>query len=68
MQQSVQLSRRTLKVTFTCNKCGHRTDRLVNPLAWDKGLVFAQCKGCGVWHKLRDEAQLIDEIVFADEE
>jgi len=41
---------------------------LVNPLAWEKGLVFAQCKGCEVWHKLRDEAQLIDEIIYADEE
>lgn len=33
---------------------------MVNPLAWDKGLVLAQCGGCEEWHKLRDEASLID--------
>ena len=46
---------------------GERTARLVNPLAWEKGLVFAQCKGCEVWHKLRDNDKLIDEIRFTDE-
>jgi hypothetical protein len=33
---------------------GARTARMVNPLAWEKGLVLAQCSGCEAWHKLRD--------------
>ncbi len=45
---------------------GKRTARLVNPLAWQKGLVFAQCKGCEVWHKLRDNENLIDEVKFTE--
>ena len=45
---------------------GARTERLVNPLAWQKGLVFAQCEGCKVWHKLRDNEGLIDEVKFTD--
>lgn len=47
---------------------GTRTSRLVNPLAWEKGLIFAQCSGCQAWHKLRDEPGLIDEVKFSDEE
>ncbi|EFJ47616.1 hypothetical protein VOLCADRAFT_91932 [Volvox carteri f. nagariensis] len=38
--------RRTKLVLFTCNKCGGRTARLVNPIAWDKGAVFGQCAKC----------------------
>lgn len=38
---------------------GARTARKVNPLAWDKGLVLAQCGGCEVWHKLRDAGGLV---------
>ena len=45
-----------------------RTERLVNPLAWKKGLVLAQCADCKVWHKLADAANLIDEVRYADEE
>lgn len=40
----------------------------MNPKAWAKGLVFAQCEGCGSWHKLRDEAQMIEEIRFDSDE
>jgi DNL zinc finger len=32
---------------------------MVNPLAWDKGLVLAQCSGCEAWHKLRDAGGLV---------
>ena len=90
--------RRSLQVSFTCNKCGMyffclcclaelsssepwyhrryhrvlcadgRTTRLVNPQAWEKGLVFLQCQQCEVWHKLRDEANLIEEVRFIDDE
>ena len=48
-------------------RAGERTERLVNPLAWDRGLVFMQCSGCQVWHQLADAANLIEEIRFVDE-
>ena len=60
----LQLPRRRMLVTFTCNVCGERTERLVNPLAWEKGLVIVQCGHCSAWHKLADNARLIDEIRF----
>lgn len=47
--------RRTRRVQFTCNLCGETTTKMVNPHAWDKGTVFAQCSGCDVKHKLIGE-------------
>lgn len=44
------------------------TSRMVNPVAWDKGLVFVQCGQCKAWHKIQDAAGLIDEIRYADED
>lgn len=64
----LDMPRRSMQVTFTCDKCGTRTSRTVNPLAWDKGLVLAQCSGCNVWHKLKDAAGLVDEIRYTDED
>ena len=40
---------------FTCNLCGETTKKMVNPHAWEKGTVFAQCSGCNVKHKLIGE-------------
>ena len=40
---------------------GGRTQRLVNPHAWDKGLVYLQCKDCSVWHKLKDNQSMVEE-------
>ena len=37
-------SRRSMLVGFTCDACGGRTERLVNPLAWAKGMVIVQCE------------------------
>ena len=51
---------------FVCCLPGDRTERLVNPHAWDKGLVYLQCKGCEVWHKFKDNANLVEEIYLAD--
>lgn len=31
-----------------------RTQRMVNPNAWERGMVLAQCSRCGIWHKLQD--------------
>jgi len=45
-----------------------RTERSINPTAWDKGLVFVQCGTCQAWHKVADAAGLIDEVVFEPSE
>lgn len=37
----LQLPRRSLLVQFSCNLCGGRSERLVNPVAWNKGMVSA---------------------------
>ena len=40
---------------------------MVNPLAWDKGLVFCQCGTCSVWHVLKcSNNRLYEEIRYAD--
>ena len=64
----VQLAmpRRSRLVAFTCNECDARTQRKVNPRAWEKGTVFLQCEGCGAWHKVADAAGLIDEVRFPE--
>ncbi|KAF3432264.1 hypothetical protein FNV43_RR27003 [Rhamnella rubrinervis] len=38
----IKLPRRSLLVLFTCDSCGERTKRLVNRLAYERGLVFVQ--------------------------
>ncbi|PRW21116.1 Hsp70 escorting 2 [Chlorella sorokiniana] len=62
----LQLPRRSLLVKFTCNLCGGRSERLVNPVAWNKGMVIAQCQHCQAWHKLADAGNLVEEIRYAD--
>ncbi|KAL7155559.1 hypothetical protein ABFS83_03G083200 [Erythranthe nasuta] len=37
--------RRRTRVAFTCNVCGQRTTRAVNPHAYTDGTVFVQCCG-----------------------
>ncbi|CDY08090.1 BnaC06g02900D [Brassica napus] len=46
--------RRSLQVEFSCNSCGERTKRLINRLAYERGIVFVQCGGCLKHHKLVD--------------
>ncbi len=60
--------RRTSRLHFTCNMCGHRNEKLINPRAWEEGTVFARCDGCSVVHKLKDNLNLIDEIVYNRDE
>lgn len=48
--------------------CGHRNEKLINPRAWHEGTVFARCDGCSVVHKLKDNLNLIDEIVYSRDE
>lgn len=53
--------RRTMAVQFTCNRCGTRTERRINPKAYSDGTVFVQCSGCDVHHKLVDNLNLYFE-------
>ncbi|KAF6261122.1 hypothetical protein COO60DRAFT_810182 [Scenedesmus sp. NREL 46B-D3] len=56
--------RRTKMVMFTCNKCGGRSARLVNPVAWERGAVFCQCQHCEVWHTLAAHPSILEEIRY----
>lgn len=54
--------RRRMRVAFTCNVCGERTTRAINPHAYTDGTVFVQCAGCNVFHKLVDNLKLFHEL------
>ncbi|KAI5075739.1 hypothetical protein GOP47_0009815 [Adiantum capillus-veneris] len=60
----LSLPRRRLQVSFTCDACGERSRRLINPHAYARGTVFVQCAGCEVYHKLVDNLGLIEEYDF----
>ena len=58
-------------MVMTASLCSHAdgtTSRMVNPIAWDKGLVFVQCGQCKAWHQIKDAAGLIEEIRYSDED
>ncbi|RCV26094.1 hypothetical protein SETIT_5G218100v2 [Setaria italica] len=63
----IKLPRRSLLVQFTCNKCGERTQRLINRLAYERGTVFLQCAGCQVYHKFVDNLDLVVEFDLREE-
>ncbi|XP_078446087.1 zim17-type zinc finger protein [Wolffia australiana] len=52
--------RRRMLVAFSCNVCGQRTTRAINPHAYTDGTVFVQCCGCLVFHKLVDNLNLFE--------
>lgn len=54
--------RRRMRVAFTCNICGERTTRAINPHAYTDGTVFVQCAGCDIFHKLVDNLKLFHEL------
>ncbi|XAR61598.1 hypothetical protein NMG60_11016063 [Bertholletia excelsa] len=54
--------RRRMLVAFTCNVCGQRTTRAINPHAYNDGTVFVQCCGCNVFHKLVDNLNLFHDM------
>ncbi|EPS65916.1 hypothetical protein M569_08860, partial [Genlisea aurea] len=54
--------RRRMRVAFTCNVCGQRTTRAINPHAYTDGTVFVQCCGCNIYHKLVDNLNLFHEM------
>lgn len=62
----LSLPRRRVEVSFTCNACGFRSQRLINPHAYERGTVFVQCAGCDVYHKLVDNLSLIVEYDFRE--
>lgn len=47
---------------------GGRTERLVNPVAWEKGMVIVQCEHCKAWHKIADAANMVEEYRYQEEE
>ncbi|XP_061994772.1 uncharacterized protein LOC133712682 [Rosa rugosa] len=57
----LQLPRRSLLVKFTCDLCNERTSKLINRLAYEKGLIYVQCAGCLKYHKLVDNLGLVVE-------
>jgi len=66
---SVQLPqvRRSALLAFTCDKCGQRSERRVNPAAAARGTLFVQCGNgaCAVWHKISDAYGFMgEEVVF----
>ncbi|KAJ7978659.1 Zinc finger, DNL-type, Mitochondrial import protein TIM15 [Quillaja saponaria] len=54
--------RRRMLVAFTCNICGQRTTRAINPHAYTDGTVFVQCCGCNAFHKLVDNLNLFHDM------
>mmetsp|Transcript_5832 Transcript_5832/g.36187 ORF Transcript_5832/g.36187 Transcript_5832/m.36187 type:complete len:162 (-) Transcript_5832:223-708(-) len=58
--------RRTQHLEFTCNVCGERNKRLVNPRAMQQGTVIVKCKKCGNHHKIVDHLQLFQEYYLKD--
>ncbi|GAV73290.1 zf-DNL domain-containing protein [Cephalotus follicularis] len=63
----IKLPRRRLLVQFTCDDCGERTQRLINPLAYERGLVYVQCAGCSQHHKLVDNLGLVVDYDLREE-
>eukprot|EP00271_Cylindrocystis_brebissonii_P004908 TRINITY_DN16831_c0_g1_i1.p1 TRINITY_DN16831_c0_g1~~TRINITY_DN16831_c0_g1_i1.p1 ORF type:complete len:274 (-),score=42.42 TRINITY_DN16831_c0_g1_i1:1149-1970(-) len=61
------MPRRRVQLTFTCDACGGRTSRMVNPHALAKGTVYVQCAQCEVFHQLVDNLGLVVEYDFRKE-
>jgi hypothetical protein len=47
-------------------RAGATTTRAVNPIAWDKGVVYCQCSKCEVWHALKVNNPMFEfeEVVY----
>jgi len=43
-----------ISMVFTCCRCETRQMRTFTRLAYEKGIVIVQCKGCGVRHLIAD--------------
>ena len=56
--------RRSRVLAFTCNVCGQRSRRAVNPGVLETGTLFVQCsnENCMVFHKVVDNLGLFSEL------
>ncbi|KAL6566414.1 hypothetical protein OROGR_002029 [Orobanche gracilis] len=63
----LKLPRRSLLVTFSCDACGARSQKLINRVAYERGLVYVQCSGCSQYHKLVDNLGLVAEYKLQEE-
>ena len=59
---------RSQKYQADLEHAGSSTTRKTNPVAWERGLVIAQCGNCEAWHKLSDAGGLVEEVRFDQEE
>ena len=49
-------------MTFTCNKCDGKTQRMINPDVLEKGTMWVQCGECEAWHQIVDNLGLIFDL------
>ena len=52
------------KIQYTCKKCDTRNEHSVTRLAYRKGVVIAQCKGCFTKHWLADNLGWSNQFDF----
>lgn len=43
-----------LLLAFTCKQCNHRNSKTISKLAYEKGVVIAECDGCKNNHLIAD--------------
>lgn len=46
--------RRSMQISFTCNRCETRQTKQINREAYHRGLVIITCEGCAVNHLISD--------------
>jgi len=56
------LTRRRVQMTFTCNICEGRTQRMINPDVLERGTMWVQCGECEAWHQIVDNLGLIFDL------
>ncbi|KAI9333712.1 DNL zinc finger-domain-containing protein, partial [Obelidium mucronatum] len=49
-----------LLIGFNCNKCDHRTHKLMSKKAYETGVVIITCEGCSSKHLIADHLGWFD--------